>query len=169
MPALAFAKQPVHSGNTKDPFIVRAGNNRSGQPMIKFMGKHPNDVIISRKDTGDALSVFLFRGYGVVGPPLHVHYHQDEFFTVTEGKYRFVCGDTTEELNEGDSIFLPRNIPHQWLQLSENGRLIFAVSPAGRLEDFFRDVDKLKNPTTAEIDKMVLNYGVRHLGPPLSL
>lgn len=169
IPALAFAKQHTRFTSTKNFFIVRAGNNRSGNAMIKYMGMHPNDVIISRKDTDDELSVFLFTGHGMVGTPLHVHYHQDEFFTVIEGKYKFVCGDTTVELNAGDSIFLPRNIPHQWLQLSANGKLIYAVTPAGKLEDFFKDVDKLKSPTTADIDKMALNYGVKHLGPPLSL
>lgn len=169
MPALVFAKQTDHSGSTKTPFIVQAGNNRSGYPMMKYMGMHPNDVIISRKDTGNALSVFLFTGYGMVGTPLHVHFYQDEFFTVIEGKYRFVCGALTKDLSAGDTIFLPRNIPHQWLQLSENGKLIYAVNPAGELEDFFKAVNNLKNPAQEEIDKVAIKHGMKHLGPPLSL
>jgi quercetin 2,3-dioxygenase len=137
--------------------------------MMKYMGKHPNDVIISRKDTGNAVSVFLFTGYGVVGTPLHIHPNQDEFFTVMEGRYRFVCGDLTSELNTGDTIFLPRNIPHQWLQLTENGKLLYAVNPAGELEDFFEKVANLKNPTQEEIDNLALKHGMKHIGPPLSL
>lgn len=137
--------------------------------MMKFMGMHPNDVVISRKDTGNALSVFLFTGYGNVGTPLHIHPHQDEFFTVMEGRYRFVCGKKDSELTAGDTIFLPRNIPHQWLQLSETGKLIYGVNPAGELEDFFQAVNDLKNPTQAAIDKLALKHGMKHIGPPLSL
>lgn len=169
MPALAFSKLAVNSGNTKKPFIVQSGNNRSGEPMMKFMGMHPNDVIISRKDTGNALSVFLFTGRGIVGTPLHIHPQQDEFFTIIEGKYRFVCGALTSDLNAGDTIFLPRNIAHQWLQLSERGRLIYAVTPAGELEDFFKAAENLKNPTQETIDKLALKHGMKHIGPPLSL
>ncbi len=166
-PALALAKQEIHSGNTKEPFIVQAGYNRSGDPMMKYMGMHLNDVIISGKDTANALSVFLFTGYEVVGTPLHIHYYQDEFFTILEGKYRFVCGDLTKELTAGDTIFLPRNIPHQWLQLSETGKLIYAVNPAGELEDFFKEVNDLKYPTQEAIDKLALKHGMKHLGPPM--
>jgi quercetin 2,3-dioxygenase len=169
IPAIAFSKVAENSGNTKEPFIVKAGNNRSGESMIKFMGMHPNDVIISRKDTGGALSVFLFKGQGVVGTPLHIHPHQDEFFTIIEGRYRFVCGKLTSDLTAGDTIFLPRNIPHQWLQLSEQGQLIYAVNPAGELEDFFKAANNLKNPTQEAIDKLALKHGMMHIGPPLSL
>lgn len=168
IPSLASAKQADYAGNTKDPFIVRSGNNRSGNPMMKYMGLHPNDVVISRKDTGNALSVFLFTGYGAAATPLHVHFYQDEMFTIIEGKYRFVCGTLKRELNAGDTIFLPRNIPHQWLQLSEAGKLIYAVNPAGGLEDFFQEVNDLKEPTQEAINNLALKHGMKHLGPPLT-
>ncbi len=166
-PSIVLSKQAVRLSNTKDPFIVQSGNNRSGAPMMKYMGMHPNDVVISRKDTGNALSVFLFTGYGAAATPLHVHFHQDEMFTIIEGKYRFVCGTLDRELNAGDTIFLPRNIPHQWLQLSKTGKLIYAVNPAGGLEDFFKEVNDLKAPTQQAIDNLSLKHGIKRLGPPL--
>lgn len=169
LPILTFANQTTAFSRTKKPFVVQQGLSRWGEPMMKFMGAHPNDVIISKKDTDNAMSVFLFTGHGITGTPLHVHFSQDEFFTVIEGKYRFVCGEMTTELKTGDTIFLPRNIPHQWLQLSEFGKLIYAVNPAGSLEDFFKAVDNLKPPTSEEIDKLALKHGMKHLGPPLSL
>ncbi|RBL91131.1 cupin domain-containing protein [Chitinophaga flava] len=169
IPAIAFGKIAGNTSGIAPAFIVRAGSNRSGQPMMKYMGAHPNDVVISRHDTNNQLAVFLFTGHSNIGTPLHVHYHQDEFFTVLEGKYKFVCGEMTSELHAGDTIFLPRNIPHQWLQLSENGRLIYAVSPAGELEDFFKEANDLKTPTEEEINRLALKHGIRHIGPPLSL
>lgn len=168
-PSFVLAETVFTYTITEKPFIVRSGKNRSGESMMKYMGMHPNDVVISRHDTNNALSVFLFTGFENVGTPLHVHPHQDEFFTVLEGKYRFVCGETKGELNEGDTIFLPRNIPHQWLQLSVKGKLIYAVTPAGELEDFFKEANDLKNPTQEEIDKLALKHDIKHIGPPLSL
>ncbi|MGF1671438.1 MAG: hypothetical protein ACFCU6_13395 [Balneolaceae bacterium] len=76
LPAFFFAKAAANTA-AKDPFIVRAFKNRSGEPMMKFMGMHPNDVVISGKDTNNEFSVFLFHGNGIVGTPLHVHFHQD--------------------------------------------------------------------------------------------
>jgi quercetin 2,3-dioxygenase len=168
LPAFAFARSNSHTVNTRKPFIVRTGKNRSGDQMIKFMGTHPNDVVISRKDTDNAMSVFLFSGYGSAGTPLHVHYHQDEFFYIVEGQYRFVCGDMKSELNPGDTIFLPRNIPHQWLQLSKTGKLLYAVNPAGTLEDMFKELNELKAPPTeTELAKLLNRHGQKLLGPPL--
>ena len=169
LPAFALANNSQAKTRTAKPFVVKSGTNRDGQPMINFMGIHPNDVVVSKRDTDGQFSVFLFSGKGVVGTPLHVHYHQDEFFSVIEGQYRFVCGDLTTELKAGDTIFLPRNIPHQWLQISKTGKLIYAVNPAGELEDFFKEVNDLKKPTPEAIDKLALKHGVKHLGPPLTL
>lgn len=56
-----------------------------------------------------------------------------------------------EEVGGGETIFLPRNIPHQWLHLSETGSMIYAVTPAGALEDIFVEFDYLKEPPSKEL------------------
>ena len=169
LPLLALSQLNIRSRTSTKPFVVRAGKSRSGISM-KYKGKHPNDVIIAKKDTDDALSVFLFTGYDKVGPTLHVHYHQDELFYVVEGSYRFVVGKETYELNVGDTIFLPRNIPHTWIQLTDNGKLLYAVQPAGSLEEFFKEMNGLKKPPTEEeSQKIHLKHGMKVIGRPLSL
>ncbi len=169
IPAIAFGTTGTSDYTSKEPFIVKNGDNRSAKPMMKYMGAHPNDVVVSRHDTNNKLAVFIFTGYGNIGTPLHIHYHQDETFTVIEGKYRFVCGEMNGELNEGDTIFLPRNIPHQWLQISDKGKLIYSVTPAGELEDFFKEANDLKMPTEEQINNLALKHGIRHIGPPLTV
>lgn len=170
VPAFAFAKMNSFGSLEKDPFVVRAGKNRANKSMMKFMGIHDNDVVISRKDTAGELSVFLFSGYKNAATSLHMHLNQDEFFYVVNGTYRFVCGEIKEELQEGDTIFLPRKIPHQWLQTSETGRLLYAVNPAGTLEDMFVEFDNLKAPPTLEqLKKIHVKHGMKMIGPPLSL
>lgn len=144
VPLHALQQPNTKSTNAKKPFVVRAGSSRFNKPL-KFRGIHPNDIIVSRKDTDDALSIFAYTGFAKIGPPLHVHYNQDEIFTVLAGKYRFVVGEETMELNVGDTVFLPRNIPHTWIQLTDVGKLTYMAQPAGTLEDFFQEMNDLKN------------------------
>ena len=168
-PLLAFAQLKIEQRDNDKPFVVKAGKSRDGSSM-KYRNKHPNDVIISKKDTGGNLSVFLFTGYDTVGPSLHVHFNQDEIFYVLEGNYRFVVGSETMELEAGDTIFLPRNIPHSWIQLTPQGRLLYAAQPAGTLEDFFREMNDLAKPPTHEESQQIhLKHGMKIMGPALKL
>ena len=170
IPALAFARIPSFYTNEANPFVVRAGKNRANNSMMKFMGIHDNDVVISRKDTGEELSAFLFHGYKGATTSLHMHLKQDEFFHVISGTYLFVCGELRETLAEGDTIFLPRKIPHQWLQTSPTGSLIYAVNPAGTLEDMFVEFDNFQAPPTIdELKEIHRRHDMELIGPPLSL
>lgn len=167
LPALAFGQFGNAANKTNKPFVVRSGKSRYGEPM-NYKGVHPNNVVISKKDTGNALSVFAFTGYAKIGPSLHLHFHQDEFFHVVEGAYRFVVGGETMELSAGDTIFLPRNLPHTWIQRTDMGKLLYAVQPAGSLEEFFQEMNDLKTkPTEEEAKRMHLKHGMKLVGPPL--
>jgi quercetin 2,3-dioxygenase len=169
LPMLAFSRLDIKGETSNKPFVVRSGESRLREPM-KYKGKHPNDIIISKADTDNALSVFLFTGMDRVGPSFHVHYHQDEFFYVVEGKYRFKVGEETMEVQKGDTIFLPRNIPHGWIQLSKKGKLFYAVQPAGTLEEFFIEMNNLKKPPTADESQAIhMKHGMKVVGPGLKL
>ncbi|MEN9570652.1 MAG: hypothetical protein RL172_1883 [Bacteroidota bacterium] len=153
----------------KEPFVVGAGKSRFGNSS-KFMGLHPNDLKISAKDTAGALSVFEYTGLAKIGPALHVHFEQDEIFMVTEGSYRFVVGEQTLQLNAGETIFLPRTIPHTWIQLTDKGKLIYFLQPAGKMEDFFACLDNLKEmPDAQAFDRIHAQHGMKVVGPPLTL
>lgn len=155
--------------NTEKPFVIDAGKSRFNE-VVKFLGIHPNDLKISSKDTNGALSVFEYTGLGKVGPMLHIHFKQDEIFCVTEGKYRFVVGNETHELNEGQTIFLPRNVPHTWIQLSDKGKMIYMLQPAGKMEEFFSLMNSLKSrPTKEEMDKIHAAHDMKVVGEPLTL
>ena len=168
-PLLAFSKSKSGSKSAKVPFKVEAGKSRFGD-TVKFLGVHPNDLKISGKDTGGNLSVFEYTGLGKVGPSLHIHFYQDEIFYVTEGEYRFVVGEETKILKAGDTIFLPRNIPHTWIQLTDTGKLVYFLQPAGKMEEFFIKMNSFtRPPTSAEIDLIHKEHGMKMVGPPLSL
>lgn len=170
-PALAMGKLAIAKPNvsSKEPFIVDAGKSRFGE-VVKFLGVHPNDLKISSKDTDGQLSVFDYTGLGKVGPMLHIHLYQDEVFTVIDGEYRFVVGEETHTLKAGQTIFLPRGIPHTWIQLTDRGRLIYFLQPAGKMEEFFSYMNNLKErPSAEEMDRIHAEHGMKVVGPPLNL
>jgi quercetin 2,3-dioxygenase len=105
-----------------------------------------------------------------VGPSLHIHFKQDEIFTVIEGEYRFVVGKETHVLKAGQTIFLPRGIPHTWIQLTDKGRLIYFLQPAGKMEEFFVLMNSLKErPSDEEMDRIHAAHDMKVVGPPLTL
>ncbi|MDO7845418.1 cupin domain-containing protein [Hymenobacter sp. M29] len=147
-------------------FTVTAGEGRFQEKT--FVGPNPNDIKISGKDTGGALAVFEYTGMAKGGPSLHLHLAQDEVFYVVSGDYLFVVGEEQRQLKAGDTIFLPRQVPHTWTQLSDTGKLVYFLQPAGQMEDFFRARSGSKAPlSVAEREKLFTDHGMKLLGPPL--
>lgn len=172
VPGFALARTPFLTEPATlqgEPFIVDAGKSRFGE-VVKFLGVHPNDLKISSKDTGGQLSVFEYTGLDKVGPMLHIHFEQDEIFMITEGEYRFVVGNETHVLKAGQTIFLPRGIPHTWIQLSDRGKMIYFLQPAGKMEEFFSYMNQLKErPGPEEMDRIHAEHQMKVVGPPLTL
>jgi quercetin dioxygenase-like cupin family protein len=150
-------------------FLIRAGETRFGE-RTPFQIVNANDLKISSKDTAGNVSVFEYVGKEKVGPPLHIHYVQDEIFYVVEGEYLFQVGNEKMTAKVGDTIFGPRNVPHTWIQLSETGKLVYLVQPSGTMEQFFSELSQLKGPPTEDqIQTIHMAHGMKVLGPPMSL
>jgi len=162
-------------------FSVAAGEDRFGE-HIKLGGKggEPNDCKVSAKDTDGAMCVFEFTGHS--GGPRHRHYEQDEWIYIIDGEFDFVIGEKRFRVGAGESVFIPRNVAHMWGCVSDKpGKIIDVYQPAGKMEDFFREVGRpFKDLPTREqmvnktyTDKQVKSlhrffqaYGMDLLGPP---
>lgn len=171
-PLLSFSQLKNAIMRKEKGFKISSGEGRIHGHM-KLQGVNSNilDVKISGSDTDGDLAIFeqtsLSQGKGT---PLHFHYSQDEIFYVIEGSYLFRLGDEKFSLTAGDSIFLPRKVPHAWTQVSEKGKMIVTVQPAGKLEDFFATMSALDHePSSAEIKKIFSDNDMEVVGPPLSI
>lgn len=51
---------------------------------------------------------------GRQGPPLHVHFAEDEEGTVTSGVLSAEVGGDIVHIGAGESVTLPRGVPHRW-------------------------------------------------------
>lgn len=157
---------------TDKPFKVNSGDARFGR-HYKMKGVTVNtlDIKISGKDTNNELAVFEQTGQTPNGGlPLHIHIDQDEWFFVTEGEYLFQCTDQRFHMKPGDTIFLPRNVPHAFIQLTEKAKTIVSHMPAGNMEEFFAETDRWTlPPSKEEVAKAFSDHGMKVVGEPLKM
>lgn len=148
-------------------FVVKTNESRFSE-TTKIGGVNPNDIKISSKDTSGNLSMFEYQSNEKGGPPLHVHPYQDEVFYILEGDYLFQIDTEKFSLKQGDTIFLPRKIPHTFAQLSDKGKMVFFFNPAGKMEDFFRTLGNLPGTPTPEEGAQIFEaHEMIVVGPPL--
>lgn len=171
IPALAIRQQMEPSGlRTEKGFMVKANEGRFNESTLLFGGSSPNDIKISGKDTDGALSIFEYTGNVKGGPPLHIHHYQDEIFFILDGEYLFKVGEDRYHLTKGDTIFLPRKVPHAFAQITDKGRMLLMFQPSGKMEDYFRVIAQFKGiPTQEEGAKSFADHDMQVVGPPLEI
>ena len=139
------------------------------------VGPVPIQFKVLSKDTdGDMAAFVSTNNVPGFGPPLHVHHSLDEFFCVLAGEFAFQVGAEQTRLRAGDTILIPRNVPHAFDCVSaQPGKLLVTVQPASRMEDFFRQLGKLLpgtgTPDLAAIQKLYQAHDSTIVGPPLRL
>ena len=157
---------------TDQGLVARAGEGRyHGHIQLKGVNKNILDVKVSGKDTNGDLAIFEQTSLSPKGGvPLHVHPNQDEIFHILDGEYHFQVGETKHELKKGDTIFLPRNVPHAWVQIAEHGRMTVIMQPAGKLEEFFVAMAALDHvPTQEEVARIFAEHDMKVVGPPMKV
>jgi oxalate decarboxylase/phosphoglucose isomerase-like protein (cupin superfamily) len=105
------------------------------------------------------------------GPPLHLHYCQEEWFQVQEGEFIFEADGTLYALKPGESILIPRMIAHRFQNTgTSTGRVLILAQPSGTLEQFFEQFLSLSQSELAggaKLTELFARHGMEVLGPPL--
>jgi mannose-6-phosphate isomerase-like protein (cupin superfamily) len=166
--AIAGAQaSPPQAGGVK----VASGESRFGRPLKLPEGNHLF-IKVSSEDTGGAFFLTEQPSGARGGPPKHYHLEEDELFFCLAGEYIVEVGDRRYELRPGDSVLGPRRVPHAFAFVGNTpGRLLVGFTPAGRMEQFFRDLDARGRyfGSGTEEDRRVLRerYGIVNVGPGL--
>lgn len=151
---------------SNDIHVVGAGQDRYGEShsygfsslLFKF----------GARETGGGLFIIEHINMMKGGPHLHLHFYQEEWFYVMDGEVLFQIGDDRKPLRSGESVLAPRNIPHTFSSVGEKpGHLLIAFTPAGKMEDYFRDTAK-PNPPQQDAE-FYRRYGMELIGPPLAV
>ena len=159
--ALALS-QPAASPTAEAAHLVAAGQDRLGEPHSLGFSTILFKVLPSETNGG----LFIIEHQHLVrgGPRLHLHLHQEEWFYVMEGEVLFQLGDTQKRLRAGDSILGPRMVPHTFSATGEmTARMLIAFTPAGKMEQFFRDA-AVPNPPVQDA-AFFSRYDMKLIGP----
>jgi mannose-6-phosphate isomerase-like protein (cupin superfamily) len=169
---LAAQSQSTAPSRTVAKVAARAGRFNE---VLKLPGGDLLYVKVATEDTGGALFMseqpIERRGFG---PPKHYHENEDEWFYCLAGEYVVEIGDQRFRLTAGESVLGPRRVPHAFVYDGAGpGRLLVGFSPAGRMEQFFRDLERrgeyFGNGTPEDREKARRDYGIVNVGPPLKL
>lgn len=168
----AAAKLSANSSREEKGFKTNVGEGRiHGHIKLKGVNANVIDVKVSGKDTDGDLAIFEQTSLSPKrGTPMHLHHSQDEIFYILAGEYLFQVGTDKYSMKAGDTIFLPRKVPHSWIQLSESGKMLVTLQPAGKLEDFFVTMSGLQlDPSPQMMAQLFRDHDMEVVGPPVAL
>jgi len=131
-----------------------------------FEGKHisvlgDRQVLkLTGKDTEGRLTVIMQELPKGAGVPMHNHELEDENFQIIEGEIEVVTGNKIYRLKSGDTIYLPKNVPHS-LKAIEDSKLKINLVPSG-IECMFEELDFLPQgpPDFEKVTEICKRYGV---------
>lgn len=141
--------------------VMGPGEDRDGHPHT--LGFSSIAFKVTTCETGGGLFVIEHTHLGPGGPPLHLHWNQEEFFYVMEGTVAFQVGDKRLELNAGECVLAPRRVPHTFSSVKPSSQLLIAFTPAGKMEDYFRDAEQHR--TLAADSEFMSKYEMKMVGP----
>jgi quercetin dioxygenase-like cupin family protein len=148
------------------PFVLRETEARANE-IYRFMGMD-KFLKVSGKDTNGQFSLFFSYYLKNDSAPLHVHYLEDETFYVLDGDVLFQIDNENYTLTAGDTLFLPKNIPHTYLVLSETAKMLFMTTPGNITEAFFKKMSQLNGPVSQEEYREIFRaHDMGLVGPPL--
>lgn len=102
------------------------------------------------------------------GPPLHIHYAEDETFYVLAGIFSITFGDRSIVASPGATMFLPRGIPHTFKNIGTTvGRMLCMATPGG-FEEFFLEVERTGASEPAELEAIARKYRLEFVKPTLA-
>jgi mannose-6-phosphate isomerase-like protein (cupin superfamily) len=171
LPAGVLAQQPIVEPTPGIGVKVAAGESRFGR-VLKLPDGSPMFIKVATEDTAGAFFLTEQPSGAKGGPPKHYHLEEDEWFYCLEGEYIVEVGTQRYDLKAGDSVLGPRRVPHSFAFVGNTpGRLMVSFTPAGRMEQFFRDLDArgryFGTGTADDKETARQRYGVVNVGPPL--
>ncbi len=163
--------QSSANGSIGTGVLVLAGKDREGKEHAVGVSHTTYKVLTA--ETAGAMFVMEQANAKKGGPNRHLHHGQDELFYVIEGEYIVEIGSDRFHLKAGDCVLGPREVPHAWAFVGEStGKLLLSYSPAGKMEQFFNDREKLgikkgAYSSTPQEKEAMRSYGMEWIGPPL--
>jgi quercetin dioxygenase-like cupin family protein len=138
-------------------------------------------VVVPASAGEDRISVLQHWAPFGDSPPLHIHTTEDEVFRVLSGRFRFRVGDQEHQLQAGETLLAPKNIPHSYCIESPEGGSWITVTTSGDFEGLVRNTSRpaendglpppIDHPTPEQIQALTdacHAHNIEIVGPPLT-
>lgn len=93
-------------------------------------------MLMSGKQTNDAFCMMEMFSPPGKGTPLHAHANEEETITVLEGVLDVIIEGKTVRVRSGETIFVPRNVPHKLANTGDVLSRYVVVCTPGGFDDF---------------------------------
>jgi quercetin dioxygenase-like cupin family protein len=126
---------------------------------------------VTGEDTDGAFDYFTVEVAPNGGPPLHVHHNQEETIHVLKGRFKVRIGEEVFELDGGGFAYLPSEVPHAFLNLTDApGEIIVVYTPGGghKFYEGLGPATRNGTPDRAVVAAIFERHDMSLLGPPLS-
>jgi quercetin dioxygenase-like cupin family protein len=117
--------------------------------------------LLSGEQTSGQFCLFENKSGGNTRTPIHVHARDDETLYIIEGELTAVLDGRARRLTAGESIFLPRGIPHQLVNVSGTPAKYILVGTPALFERFLEAAghelqpdEAVGPPTPQEIERL---------------
>ena len=116
---------------------------------------------LASAQTGGSFSLFENHSAGPSRTPIHVHARDDETLFMLYGEMRAVLAGEQHTIRAGESLFLPRGVPHQLMNCNEDPARYLLLCTPGGFEGFLAEGGHVmapgespRAPSTADIDRI---------------
>src|ERR1700677_2070135 len=93
-------------------------------------------------------------------PPPHIHDREDELFYILSGEIKVFAEGQVFNVAAGESVFLPKKVPHAYLIQSDVCHVLALITPGG----FLNAINKMNAPArTMEIPSDMETYATADL------
>jgi mannose-6-phosphate isomerase-like protein (cupin superfamily) len=128
----------------------------------------------------DGISMLEHRAPFHDSPPMHIHHTEDEVFHILDGAFIFKMKHEERKLTAGDTLLMPKGVPHSYLVDSPEGGHWITVTTKGDFEKLVLAISRpalqiqLSEPSgipSAEDQKFLsqkaAEFNIEIVGPPL--
>jgi len=118
--------------------LIQKARSIRHQPRAKrhYFDVGLGSVCLSGTDTGGAYCLLEVSLAPAMGVPRHTHTREDEVYFVLAGELEATVGDKTFVLQPGDTLLVPRDIPHELRNPGNvENHYLLVFSPSG-FEEF---------------------------------
>jgi mannose-6-phosphate isomerase-like protein (cupin superfamily) len=151
-----------HNPASRQFSLMKGDQPMSSKKLKEFVlaGIVMKPLLIGEQTAGQ-FCLFENRSGGNTRTPIHVHAEDDEALYIIEGELTAVIDRQPRRLTAGETIFLPRGIPHQLVNVSGKPCKYVLIGTPALFDQFVKDGghelqpdETVGAPTAEEIERL---------------